>query len=67
LAEGHEEAVIVATGRQYQQDYVIRLETREGKIIHFRKYWNPMLIIDAWGSTQNLHQSFNADNAKDAE
>lgn len=35
-AEFRGEAVIVSTGRHYQQDYVIRLETREGKIIHYR-------------------------------
>jgi ketosteroid isomerase-like protein len=63
-AEVHGEAVIVSTGRHYQQDYVMRLETREGKIIHYREYWNPMLLIEAWGSTQDLHQSLNAEDAE---
>jgi uncharacterized protein len=61
-AEFHGDAVIVSTGRQYQQDYAIRLETKEGKIVHYREYWNPMSAIEAWDSTQNLHQSFNADS-----
>lgn len=63
-AEFHGEAVAVATGRQYQQDYVIRLETREGKIIHYREYSNPMSAIEAWGGTENLRQSFNVDSAE---
>jgi len=36
------EAVFFATGRHYQQDYVMRLETKDGKIIHYREYWNPV-------------------------
>jgi uncharacterized protein len=59
FAEVHGEATIVATGCHYQQDYVMRLETKEGKIIHYREYWNPTAVLDAWGSTQNLRQSFN--------
>lgn len=63
-AEFRGEAIIVPTDRHYQQDYVIRLETREGKIIHYREYWNPMSVIEAWGGTQNLPQSFNTDSAE---
>ena len=48
-AEFHGESVIVPTGRYYQQDYALRLETREGKIVHYREYWNPMSAIKAWG------------------
>lgn len=61
FAEVHGEAVIIATGRHYQQDYVMRLETKDGKIVHYREYWNPIPAIDAWGGTQNLRQSFNVD------
>lgn len=64
FAEVHGEAVIVATGRHYQQDYVMQLETRDGLIIHYREYWNPMPALDAFGSAQNLCQSFNPDNAE---
>ena len=48
-AEVHGEAVIVSTNRYFQQDYVMRLETREGKIVHYREYSNPMSAIEAWG------------------
>ena len=60
FAEVHGEADIVSTGRHYQQDYVMRLETKAGKISHYREYWNPMPALEAWGSTENLSQSFNA-------
>ena len=59
FAEVHGEATIVATGCHYQQDYVMQLETKEGKIIHYREYWNPIPALEAWGSIENLHQSFN--------
>ncbi len=61
LAEVHGEAVIAATGCHYQQDYVMRLETKDGKIVHYREYWNPIPAIEAWGGTQELRQSFNAE------
>lgn len=64
FAEVHGEAVIVSTGRHYQQDYVMRLETKEGKIVHYREYWNPVPALEAWGGTQNLRQSFNADSVE---
>jgi ketosteroid isomerase-like protein len=65
-AEFHGEAVAVATSRPYQQDFVVRLETREGRVIHYREYSNPMASIEAWGGTQNLQQAFNLHNAEDA-
>jgi uncharacterized protein len=61
FAEVHGEATIVTTSRHYQQDYVMRLETQDGKIVHYREYWNPIPAIEAWGGSQNLRQSFNAE------
>ncbi|MBC6434614.1 nuclear transport factor 2 family protein [Nostoc sp. HG1] len=61
FGEVHGEATIVATGRHYQQDYVMQLETKEGKIIHYREYWNPIPALEAWGSIENLNRSFNAE------
>ncbi|MBD2309867.1 PhzA/PhzB family protein [Chroococcidiopsis sp. FACHB-1243] len=51
FAEFHGEAVFVATGQLYQQDYVVRLETKNGKIIHYREYWNPVPILEIVGSS----------------
>ncbi len=60
-AEVHGEADIVSTGCRYQQDYVMYLETKAGKIVHYREYWNPIPALEAWGSTENLNQSFKVD------
>ncbi len=54
LAEVHGEAVIATTRRHYQQDYVMRMETKDGLIVHYREYWNPAPVMDAWGDTPNF-------------
>jgi uncharacterized protein len=56
-AEVHGSAVITTTGLDYQQDYVMRMETQAGKIVHYCEYWNPAPILESWGNTQNLSQS----------
>jgi uncharacterized protein len=57
LAEFHGEAVLVATGQPYQQDYVVRLETQNGKIIHYREYWNPAPILELMSSSPTAFSS----------
>ena len=58
FAEVHGEAMMVPTGRHYQQDYVMRLETKAGKIFHYREYWNPSTVLDTWSDSR---QAFNAE------
>jgi hypothetical protein len=55
-AEVHGEATVAATGQLYEQDYVIRMETKEGKIVHYCEYWNPMLTIEGWASLKDWNQ-----------
>ncbi|NJO42969.1 MAG: nuclear transport factor 2 family protein [Cyanobacteria bacterium RU_5_0] len=55
FAEFHGKAVFVTTGQPYQQDYVVRLETKNGKIIHYREYWNPVAILEIAGSRAISH------------
>jgi uncharacterized protein len=62
LAEVQGEAVIATTGLPYQQEYVIRPETRNGQIVHYREYWNPMITIEGWANTQDWHQSINTED-----
>jgi uncharacterized protein len=57
LAEFHGEAVFVATGQSYQQDYVARLEIKNGKIIHYREYWNPAPILKLMDSNASAFQT----------
>ena len=39
----------LATGAAYNRRYVTFIETRNGKIAHYREYWNPLITIDAYG------------------
>jgi ketosteroid isomerase-like protein len=40
-----------AIGRQYQQDYVTRMEIKDGKMVHLCDYSNPVAVMYAFGST----------------
>ncbi len=59
LAEFHGEATFAETGHLYQQDYVIRLEIKDGKIVRYREYWNPVPILNET-NTETFHQAANA-------
>ncbi len=48
--EFHGEAVISATGRQYSQDYVMRMGFKDGKIVYLCDYFNPVAVMSAFGS-----------------
>jgi uncharacterized protein len=50
-AELHGSALIPATGRHYEQDYVVRIQIRDGKIVYYSEYWNPMALMNAFGDT----------------
>jgi ketosteroid isomerase-like protein len=39
----------ISTGRPFHQSYVIVFETKDGKIWRFREYWNPLVLIEAFG------------------
>jgi uncharacterized protein len=58
FAEVHGEAMMIATGRHYQQDYVMRLEIKAGKIFCYREYWNPSAVLDTWSDT---HQAIDTE------
>jgi uncharacterized protein len=53
-AEMHGETITATTGRQYQQDYVVRMETKDGKAIYYCEYWNPVPVMDDWGDIRNF-------------
>ena len=42
----------LATGAAYNQRYVTFFVTRNGKIAPYRKYWNPLITIDAYGGRE---------------
>ena len=37
----------VATGEPYDQSYVSVIRTKAGRIIHYRDYWNPLVVLRA--------------------
>ena len=51
------DGTIPATGRPYQQHYISVITLRDGRIIHYLDYWNPLVVLDAMGGTQPQHSS----------
>jgi uncharacterized protein len=51
FAEVHGSALVGPTGEPYEQDYVMLLRTRRGRIIHYTEYWNPVPAIVAFGGS----------------
>lgn len=43
IAEFDAEGVVVATGKPYRASYIAVITTRDGEIVHYRDYWNPLL------------------------
>ena len=60
IAEAHGSATIAVTGRQYEQDYVMMVRTRDGRISLYREYWNPLPGLEAFGGASNLRQAVSA-------
>ncbi len=62
-AEFHGEVVIPSTNQLYQQDYVARIVLENGRIIHYKEYWNP-LAVSAMGSHNEVNEMFNDKSKK---
>lgn len=43
---------VTATGAPYTQKYISVVQTRDGKITHYREYWNPLASMDAHGGRE---------------
>ncbi|HEV7234231.1 MAG TPA: nuclear transport factor 2 family protein [Sphingorhabdus sp.] len=43
-----------ATGLPYDQRYICVFRTRDGRIVHFKDYWNPITLLSAVGGEQAL-------------
>ena len=49
IAEFEAEGVVVATGEPYRAAYIVVVTTRDGEIVSYRDYWNPLMVQDlAW-------------------
>ncbi|HUQ57317.1 nuclear transport factor 2 family protein [Lentzea sp.] len=49
ILEFDAEGVVVATGEPYRYSYIVVIETRDGEIVSYRDYWNP-LNLHEWKS-----------------
>ncbi|MFP2958520.1 nuclear transport factor 2 family protein [Myxococcus sp. 1LA] len=59
VAEVHGSATIALTGKPYEQDYIMVLKSRDGRIVHYREYWDPIVGLKAFGGAENLQQMVN--------
>ncbi|BBX65975.1 hypothetical protein MSAS_51490 [Mycobacterium saskatchewanense] len=48
IAEFSGTANVAATGRTYNQDYIVYLRAQDGKIIHVREYFDPARTVAAF-------------------
>lgn len=37
----------IGTGKPYNQRYISVVQMKQGKIAHYRDYWNPLVVLDA--------------------
>ncbi len=38
---------VLTTGKPYNQRYISVVQMRDGKILHYRDYWNPLIVLEA--------------------
>jgi hypothetical protein len=50
-----------ATGLPYNQRYICVFTTRDGKIVHFKDYWNPLTLLEAVGGDEALASALHGD------
>jgi uncharacterized protein len=58
VVEMRAEGRIVATGKPYAMSYIYVLTVRDGKIVAYRDYWNPLVALEALGGAEALTAAF---------
>ncbi|TWJ45670.1 putative PhzA/B-like protein [Bacillus paralicheniformis] len=43
------EGTVCETGLPYNQQYISLVNMKEGKIVHYKDYWNPLTVIESFG------------------
>ncbi|MDA4848580.1 nuclear transport factor 2 family protein [Hoeflea poritis] len=46
------------TGARYDQNYISVIRVRDGRIVHYRDYWNPLILLEAVGGIETLTSNF---------
>lgn len=59
LAEYRGEIDIAATNRAYNNYYCALFHLRDGLIVLFKEYFNPIILSEAFGDTSSLGATFN--------
>ena len=50
FVEFRSEAEVVGKDRSYNQVYCGFLQVKDGLIVFYREYWNPMIVLEAFGN-----------------
>lgn len=53
----------VETGEPYDQTYISVITLADGRIVHYRDYWNPLAAIRAAGGADAIKVALNGDRA----
>ena len=53
----------IATGLPYDQDYISVVTLRDGRISHYRDYWNPLVALSALGGAQAAAMAYAGETA----
>lgn len=56
IAEFRAEGIAIPTGNRYDQQYINVVRTKDGKIVHYLDFWNPLVALSAMG--QDLAGAF---------
>ena len=54
VAEFACESTALSTGNQFKMDYVAIVTVQNGRVKHYRDYWNPLVAIQAFGGLDAL-------------
>ncbi|MCZ7438827.1 nuclear transport factor 2 family protein [Micromonospora sp. WMMC241] len=49
IAEFRAEGIAIPTGKRYDQQYINVVRTKDGKIVHYVDFWNPLVALSAMG------------------
>jgi ketosteroid isomerase-like protein len=53
------EIPIEATGKPYNNRYAGLFKLRDGRVIEFHEYFNPLILLEAFGDAESLQRNYN--------
>lgn len=60
IAEVHGTATIATTSKPYAQDYIFFVHCRDGRILRYREYWNPLPVFESFGGLAQVASAMEA-------